>query len=293
MTAVLALYARALLPRRRPDPATAAIPERTVVLPRVAPDPKRLARYARVVGHPAGDGVPPCYPHLIAFPAAMDLMTRRDFPFPVLGLVHVANRIDQLRPIGPDERLSHRVTVHQPRPHPKGSTFEVLSEAEDGSGVVWRSTATYLSRHPRPGAAAAPDAARGGKEATGEAGEAGTEHEGAWAVEEWTVPAATGRRYAAVSGDRNPIHLHPLTARPFGFRRALAHGMWTKARCLAALARAEALPAEFSVTVRFRAPVLLPAHVTFRHRDGAFELRGEEGRREYLRGQISPFAAAD
>ena len=51
---------------------------------------------------------------------------------------------------------------------------------------------------------------------------------------EWRLPGDLGRRYAAVSGDRNPIHLYALTAKAFGFPRQIAHGMWSKARCLAA-----------------------------------------------------------
>ncbi len=51
------------------------------------------------------------------------------------------------------------------------------------------------------------------------------------------------------------------TAKPLGFPKAIAHGMWTKARALAALegdtpdaARAE---------VRFKRPILLPGRVSF------------------------------
>ena len=52
---------------------------------------------------------------------------------------------------------------------------------------------------------------------------------------EWRLPGDLGRRYAAVSGDRNPIHLYPLTAKALGFPRQIAHGMWSLARCVAAL----------------------------------------------------------
>ena len=75
----------------------------------------------------------------------------------------------------------------------------------------------------------------------------------------WRVPADIGRRYADVSGDHNPIHLHPLTARLFGFRRAIAHGMWSMARCLAFYEGR--LPAAYTVDVRFKLPILLPATV--------------------------------
>ncbi len=64
-----------------------------------------------------------------------------------------------------------------------------------------------------------------------------------------------------MSGDRNPIHLHPLAAKAFGFSRAIAHGMWSKARCLAAFA--ERLPEAYAVDVAFRKPLLLPSTVDF------------------------------
>jgi len=70
-----------------------------------------------------------------------------------------------------------------------------------------------------------------------------------------------GRRYASVSGDRNPIHMHALTAKPLGFPAAIAHGMWTKARCLAALG--PRLPDSFTTEVAFRRPILLPGRVKF------------------------------
>jgi len=72
----------------------------------------------------------------------------------------------------------------------------------------------------------------------------------------WDLPADLGRRYARVSGDHNPLH---LTAKAFGFRRQIAHGMWSKARCLAALAGR--LPDAVTVQVAFKKPVLLPGTV--------------------------------
>jgi acyl dehydratase len=104
----------------------------------------------------------------------------------------------------------------------------------------------------------------------------------------WRVPGDIGRRYAAVSGDVNPIHLHPLTARAFGFPRAIAHGMWCKAHALAALE--SRLPDAFTVDVAFRKPVLLPstAHFVVRPTGGGFDLgllrAGKDG--EHLVGTV-------
>ena len=73
------------------------------------------------------------------------------------------------------------------------------------------------------------------------------------------MPDDIGRRYAAVSGDRNPIHLHGLAAKAFGFRSAIAHGMWLKARALAALQGR--LPEAMTVEVAFKTPVFLPSTI--------------------------------
>lgn len=256
-------YARALLPRRRTG---GPLPGDRLVLPHAAADPRRLARYAEVCGFPAGPGgpMPATYPHVMAFPLAMALMARRDFPHALPGLRHIALRLEQRRPIGADERLDLAVYASGTRPHHRGTAFDVHAEAADASGTaVWRSVSTYLAPGaPPPGTAPAP-APGGGADET---------PDGGWVTDEvWDVPAATGRRYAAVSGDRNPIHLHALAARPFGFRRAIAHGMWTAARCLAALAPRQ--PDALTLDVRFRAPVMLPGRVRFLAAAGAFQLR--------------------
>ena len=62
-----------------------------------------------------------------------------------------------------------------------------------------------------------------------------------------------------MSGDVNPIHLHPLTAKAMGFPRAIAHGMWTYARTLATLGHKAIEPGKS--TVWFGKPVLLPGTV--------------------------------
>lgn len=85
--------------------------------------------------------------------------------------------------------------------------------------------------------------------------------------------------YARAAGDYNPIHLSAPSAKLFGFPRAIAHGLWNKARSLAALG--ERLPASgYRVEVRFQKPVLLPASLTLlasaAAADGQFSLRGKD-----------------
>ncbi|WP_431782640.1 MaoC/PaaZ C-terminal domain-containing protein [Streptomyces chumphonensis] len=270
--ALVPLYARAVLPG---SGGGGPLPRRELVVTARA-DGARVRRYAGVCGFPPSGPLPPTHPHLVAFPLAMELMAARDFPFPLLGLVHLANEVECARPLAPGEALTYRVRTGDRVGHPRGTAFRMLAEASDGNGVVvWRSTSTYLRRG-RP---------------TGEApGEALPEVEHPERTERWRLPASTGRAYAAVSGDRNPIHLYALTARLLGFPRAIAHGMWTKARALAALA--DVLPDACRVTVDFRAPVLLPGRAEFSavaHGDGhAFAVRSADGTREHLRGRVSP-----
>jgi acyl dehydratase len=207
-------------------------------------DPEHLAAYDRVCGLRLTDELPATYPHVLSFPLQVKLMTDPGFPFPLVGSVHLANRITQRRPLRIDERFALRVHVSNLRTHPRGRQFDVISEVLVGDAPVWTDVSTYLRR----GKGSGQDTPRQRR----------TSPE---PVAVWRVPADIGRRYAGVSGDRNPIHLHPLTARLFGFPRAIAHGMWTKARCLAAFEGR--LPDAFTVDVTFKRPVLLPAEVGF------------------------------
>jgi len=224
-----------------------AVRERALVLAEQRVDRDRLAAYDRVCGFDVGDVLPATYPHMLAFPLQLALMTSGTFPVRAIGLVHIANRIVQRRPILAGERLSLRVFATPLQAHPRGRQFTLHSEAWVGPEKVWVEESVHLARGRRNETAqppaAPPDSATLPQAAV------------------WRLPGDLGRRYGSVSGDLNPIHVHPLTARLFGFPSAIAHGMWTKARCLAQLG--PELPEAFTVEVAFRKPILLPATVAF------------------------------
>ncbi|MFC0526142.1 MaoC/PaaZ C-terminal domain-containing protein [Phytohabitans kaempferiae] len=208
-------------------------------------DRAHLADYNRVCGFRLTDRLPATYPHVLAFPLAFRLMSGRDFPFPVIGLVHVANRIELRRPIDAGEPLDLAVHAADLREHARGRQLDVVSTAMVDGEVVWRDVSTYLRR-----------------EGTGSSGGArGDRAEPPPASARWRLTPRVGTDYARVSGDHNPIHTSRLGARLFGFARPIAHGMWSKARCLAALEGR--LPEAYTVDVSFKLPVLLPSTVAF------------------------------
>jgi acyl dehydratase len=232
------------------------VPDLTLTLNDVALDPDRLAAYDRVCGFSLRDTLPPTYPHMLAFPLQLALMTDGSFPFRAIGLVHIYNRIQQHRAVGVGERLSLRVSATPPEPHPTGQRFSLLTEVRAGDELVWEEVSTNLRRGRRSEAASAPEVPPA-KELP--------------VTATWKLPGDLGRRYASVSGDFNPIHVHSLSARLFGFPSAIAHGMWTKARCLAGLEAR--LPGAVTVEAAFKQPILLPATVEFAQEASATGLR--------------------
>jgi acyl dehydratase len=286
---ILPLYARAaapMVPGASLLPfipgGSKEIPEIELTLPQVRADAERVAAYARVCGFTLRDHLPPTYPHVLAFPLQMAVMADGSFPFGAVGLVHVENQIVQHRRIGLHEELTIKVKPTKLASHPKGRTFSLQTKVKAGNRIVWESTSTMLRRGSGNGSTAAP------KAGTDQASAGIGEDEAASA--EWKLGGDLGRRYAAVSGDRNPIHMHAWTAKPLGFPRAIAHGMWTKARCLAAIE--SRLPDAFEVDVRFRKPILLPGRVEFASTSQGdeikFAVRDAKRGTPHLDGSVKP-----
>ncbi len=152
-------------------------------------------------------------------------MTDPSFPFPAIGTVHLAN---SHHPAPPDRASARRLDGDRPRRRPAAAPqgpglrpgHHGATPAARSCGRRPRRTCGVGARRPT---SATPGAAR--RPATIVPPARGIV---------WRLPGDLGRRYAAVSGDHNPIHLYPLTAKALGFPRQIAHGMWSKARCVAA-----------------------------------------------------------
>ncbi len=252
------------------------LPDLTLTRHDVPVDRAHVAAYSEVCGFPLKETLPVTYPHLLAFGLHMRIMTDGSFPFPAIGTVHLENTITQHRPVVASERLQVTARPDHLRPHAKGRVFDLLTTVHSGGELVWEETSTFL----RIG--------KGDREA-GRSDLDGLEQPDSTGTS-WKLPGDLGRRYASVSGDHNPIHLYALTAKAFGFPRQIAHGMWSKARCLAALDGR--LPDAVTTEVAFKKPVLLPGTVLFgsaRRDDGyAFALSRPQDGKPHLVGRFGP-----
>ncbi|GEL97943.1 MaoC family dehydratase [Cellulomonas terrae] len=260
---------------RRVRSGPTVLPDVEYVVRGVRASSEHLTDYQHLLGESASDVLPAGFVHVLAFPVATALMVRSDFPLPLVGLVHVANRVTQQRPVLLTDDLDVRATATDLRPHRSGTQVDLVTEVSVDGSVAWRGVSTYLAR---------------GIFLAGSVDESSETFAPPTPTGRWTLDGDTGRRYAAVSGDRNPIHLTALSAKALGFPRAIAHGMYTASRALADVGarRGDA----FEWAVEFVKPVLLPGTVTVRvaRADDGFTFAGWDARsgKPHLTGSVTP-----
>ncbi len=273
-----AIYRRALLSRKSPErsgfQSSQGLPALSYAVQGMQIDRSRLQRYNAVCGFDESHGIAATFPQVMAFPLQLVMMTDKQFPLPLLGMVHVRNSIQMFRPFSPDEHFDLEVTLGGQQQVEKGIEFDIDSTICVGQETVWRASATMLHRC-----------------STGIEKQAKQQKPAPLMgnISEWQLPANLGRRFARASGDVNPIHLFWLSARLFGFKQAIIHGMWTKAHCLACL-NGQLPPQPFEVSTRFKLPVLLPNRVRFSYQKQVggvdFEVWDWQSNKPHLSGQV-------
>jgi len=227
------------------------LPQSTYYVDDLHIDQENLDDYRNICGFADDGKVPATYFSVLSQTLQMNMMVKEPFPFAMLGLVHVDNSVTQYRPIGERETVAMSVTFDNLRDHAQGQQFDFVTIVKSEDEIIWEGTSTYLSRSKKPSSSK-------DKKSTPRPAVVKLEvnEEGAHSIFE--VPEDIGRRYAFISGDFNLIHLHPLSARAFGFPKAIAHGMWSKAKCLALMGD---LPDAYTIDVSFKLPIFLPAEV--------------------------------
>ncbi|MGA9873600.1 MAG: MaoC/PaaZ C-terminal domain-containing protein [Rhodococcus sp. (in: high G+C Gram-positive bacteria)] len=223
-----------------------SVPDTVFELRGVKVDNDNLAGYCRATGLRFGDTLPVTYPFTLVFPTVMKLMVSKAFPFAAIGSVHAENVIEALRPISVSEPLDIRVHAENLREHRKGLLVDLISEVSVGRELVWKQTSSFLSLQKT--------SLSGGPREAPPADEVPPPPTRTLRVDQKTIG-----KYAAISGDRNPIHVSTLGAKAFGFPKTIAHGMWSAA---AALQIVEGrIPERVTYSVRFGKPIFLPATV--------------------------------
>ncbi len=245
---------RAVAPWKRSANATTVLPESQSAVTGWRPDREKLAEYRSLVG--SGAELPIAFPQLPIMALHIDLLSQWSFPVKALGLVHQGTVIDVLGELSVAGPWDVRAEVSQGRHVRSGLEFEVSGEVSVDGRLCWRSRSMYLSRS---------------RSASGaeESGVPQIDSSGPWEAEV-AIPVAegTGRAFGRVSGDVNPIHMHAVSARAFGFPKAIAHGWWTTGRTAAELGVDEAVSGR-RLEIAFRRPVVLPSTPILCSRAGA------------------------
>ena len=252
--------------------AEKVLPQGEYVVDSFKVDQKHLKAYNEVCGFKNNGYIPAIYLTVLSQSLQMHMMTSEAFPFPILGLVHIRNQVKQYRKIGVNETLTLACKFGELQPHDKGVQFDFITTVKVGGEVVVEALTTYLSRQKTNAKAAA-------KPAESQAPEYILNNE-------WNISENTGRRYAMTSGDFNLIHIHAVTAKAFGFKQAIAHGMWSKAKALANLS----LPDAYEADVWFKLPMYLPSKVEFLTAQAAndtdFLIRSSKNQKPHVTGHI-------
>jgi len=289
-------YARIVFKKKLallPDDAT--LPPLEAVLHRFQSKRERVEAYRAVCGGVSSDTLPVAYPHVLAMPVQLALMASSAFPVRIMGLVHLRNHIEQQRPLRVGEAGRLRVWIDGHRETNVGQEFDVNTSVEIDGQAVWQEICVFMARRMTR------DTKKryAGRIAAGE-GIPAPDAESVQPTSPASVRATTfeaddgiGWRYARVSSDFNPIHLSKIGARMFGFNQPIAHGMWSMARCLAAL-DSSTFDGAKRVDVVFKRPVLIPAPLTletWHTANGAgFALKGTDRGKTHVAGSVVPLA---
>lgn len=252
--------------------AEKVLPQVEYVVDSLKVDQKHLKAYNEVCGFKNNGYIPAIYLTVLSQSLQMHMMTSEAFPFPILGLVHIRNQVKQYRKVGVNETLTLSCKFGELHPHDKGVQFDFITTVKVGNEVVVEALTTYLSRQKTDAKAAA-------KSAESKAPDYKLNTE-------WKISENTGRRYAMTSGDFNLIHIHAVTAKAFGFKQAIAHGMWSKAKALANLS----LPDAYEADVWFKLPMYLPSKVEFLTAQAAndtdFLIRNSKNQKPHVTGHV-------
>ena len=210
-------------------------------------DTKNLKRYNAFFS--IKSEFPVTYLFLISMRSQLAVMNDKTFPISVMGLVHLGNTFDMKSKIDISKALNMETTVTIPAKE-EGSLFPtVKTNFYQDNKLVAEGEGFFIAKRKR----------KTEKKAE-ETPEPEAPKRTAFYAEELVYPKNMGWKYAAVSGDYNPIHLSSFLAKNFGFKSSIAHG-WNSASRVFACVEKQTGKELKSIKVNFKTPIALPDKV--------------------------------
>ncbi|QJR82090.1 hypothetical protein CA267_015700 [Alteromonas pelagimontana] len=283
-------YLKALLKRADTQALTQFNPPllpQKVYVEHLSPDPEHYQAYCENVGWNVKHQPHPCYLQTRATNLQMQCLADKGSPFPLLGLIHRTNEIIQQTQVDVSKPAKLTARFHDVQAHVKGWEIGIKVTAEQQGQDVYQAIGRYLIRINAPHVERKVDSSFPPKAQWEQFNE----------VTDIDVPEGIGRRYAKLSGDYNPIHLSRFSARPFGFDKTIAHGMWTLAKCVSEIEKhvrrkENAADPISQIYCEFKRPVFLPAltHLLMDNPEqhtATFALVGNEKTAPHILGTVS------
>lgn len=249
-------------------------------------DQRNLKHYIKCCGFNSTNYVPVTYPFVIAFPLLMKLMTSTQFPISILGLIHYRNRITQHQPIALNAIYTCICRMSKDNTTDTGRFIDIQIDVFVDGKLMWECTSTFLQKNKQlkskyksqPINTVQTDNTPSSKLAMKQ-------------VSTLKFSPFDVCKYAYISKDTNPIHLHFIPAKLMGFKTSIAHGMFAKARVLAQLEHLVHIQ-HISIDVQFKSAIFLPSQVCFNvalsQQKNTFSLTDLNQRVTHLFGVITP-----
>lgn len=213
-------------------------------------EPDDLLRYNRLAGNPKLDNILPTFPFVLGFPTLLEAFGAQEFPMPAMGLIHTAFSFKWDKVINVDDLAVSSVVVRLSPllPHDLGTLIPVQMNLVARGEELWSSRLEFLHRSPHKEKATKSSL---------------IDAEGPWQeIASEIIQPVQVLQYALLGRDINPIHLSRLTARLFGQKALIAHGMFLLARVLSHLMIYRHHDYVREGSFQFLAPVRVPGHVT-------------------------------
>ena len=204
-------------------------------------DQKQLGQYVELIGFQSNQ--PMTFLYVLAQRAQAALMLNNQFPFPMLGLVHLENRIIIKNHIDYNSPFKLITSVNIPFKE-TGSIIPVLEVSYfQHDKKVATCESTYLIR-------------RKNKDQKKKAKTEVSLPQPTAPCMEWRVPSKLAKQYAKVSGDTNPIHTSTLMAKLFGFKQPILHGWCAASKVIQQLSSKYGAQAQ-QIEVQFKNPIYM------------------------------------